>query len=260
MASYQNLRLERHDDTLATLTLDRPPVNALDAATLDELADCVSTLAADATLRVLVVTGAGRAFVAGADIEAMSRMSVDEARAFSRKGHDAFLTLERAPFVTIAAVNGFALGGGCELALACDVIYASEKAVFGQPEVSLGLIPGFGGTQRLSRAVGLMVARDLVLSGRNVKADEALRIGLAAQVFAADEFAAKVHEAAATIARKAPRALSQAKAATNEGFDLPLDAAIALEVEAFAGMFALADTKEGMQAFLEKRQPTFRGA
>ncbi len=245
---------------LAVLTLDRPDVlNALDRATLEALRDAVATLSGDATVRAVVVTGAGRAFAAGADIEQMSALTPLEGEAFGRLGHETFAALEALPVPTIAAVNGFALGGGCELALACDFIYASSKARFGQPEVNLGLLPGFGGTSRLVRRVGVAWAKELILGGEPIKADEALRIGLANRVFEPDELMPAAVAMGETIAKKGPVAISLAKRVMQQGQDADLAMANALEQNAFGLVFATDDRTEGMAAFLEKRDPKFEG-
>jgi len=253
------IRLERRG-AVALVTLARPKVlNALDRATLEALAGCVETLGRDATLRAVVLTGEGRAFAAGADIAEMRGLDAASARAFSELGHRATAALEALAVPTIAAVNGFALGGGCELALACDWIYASAKARFGQPEVNLGLIPGFGGTSRLVRRVGVAWAKELALSGEPIDAETALRIGLANRVFAPEELADAALRAAETIARKGPQAIAVAKRVIQEGQDADVRVAHALEQTAFGLIFASADRCEGMDAFLEKRDARFTG-
>ncbi len=245
---------------VALLTLDRPDaLNALDAALLAALGEAVAAVGRDAEVRALVVTGAGRAFAAGADIEAMSRMSPLEAEAFSRLGHDTFGALEALAVPTIAAVNGFALGGGCELACACDWIYASSKAVFGQPEVKLGLIPGFGGTSRVTRRVGLARAKEIILGGQSCKADEALAMGLVNRVFEPDELLPKSVEMGETIAKNGPLAVASAKRVLQEAQDADVRVAHRLEQSTFGGLFASEDKSEGLAAFLEKRDPVFRG-
>ncbi|MCC6640441.1 MAG: enoyl-CoA hydratase/isomerase family protein [Deltaproteobacteria bacterium] len=255
----QPVRLERRG-AVALLTLDRPQVlNALDRATLEALRAHAVTLAGDASLRAVVVTGEGRAFAAGADIAEMRGLDALGGAAFSRLGHEALAALEALAVPTIAAVNGFALGGGCELACACDWIYASGKARFGQPEVSLGLVPGFGGTSRLLRRVGVAWAKELVLSGEAIDADTALRIGLANRVFAPEELLPAALGAAQTIAQRGPFAVAQAKRILHEGQDADLRTANALEQQAFGVVFASADRAEGMDAFLEKRTPKFEG-
>jgi enoyl-CoA hydratase len=249
--------LERRGAT-ALLTLNRPDVlNALDRATLEALLAHATALASDATLRAVVVTGAGRAFAAGADIAAMRKMGPVEGEAFSRLGHAALASLEALAVPTIAAVNGVALGGGCELALACDWIYASSKARFGQPEVNLGLIPGFGGTSRLVRRVGLAWAKELVLAGEPIDAETAQRIGLANKVLEPDALVDAALATAEKIAGKGPLAVAHAKQVMQEGQDADVRAAHALEQKAFGVVFATEDRSEGMDAFLEKRAPKF---
>jgi len=245
---------------VALLTLNRPEVlNSLDRATLEALASATAEIAADASVRAVVVTGEGRAFAAGADIEQMSALSPLEGEAFGRLGHATFAALEALEVPTIAAVNGFALGGGCELALACDWIYASSKARFGQPEVNLGLLPGFGGTSRLVRRVGIAWAREIILAGENLTADEALRIGLANRVFEPEELVEKAIAMGETIAKKGPVAVALAKRVMQQGQDADLRVANALEQKAFGLVFATEDRTEGMAAFLEKRAPAFKG-
>jgi len=242
------------------LTLNRPQaLNALDAATLEAIEVRVGEVARDPGARALVVTGEGRAFAAGADIAAMRPFGAAEAGTFSRLGHRAFAALEALAVPTIAAVNGYALGGGCELACACDWIYASAKARFGQPEVNLGILPGFGGTSRLVRRVGIAWAKELVLSGEPIDAQEALRIGLANRVFAPEELLGAAIAAGEKIAAKGPLAVAAAKRVMQEGQDADARVAHALEQEAFAAAFATEDRAEGMAAFLEKRAPVFKG-
>jgi enoyl-CoA hydratase len=253
------IRNERKGD-VAILTLNRPDsLNALNSATLEALVDAAAEVAADDSVRSVVVTGEGLAFAAGADISEMREKSPVEAERFSRLGHRAFSAIEELRVPTIAAVNGFALGGGCELALSCDWIYASEKARFGQPEVALGLVPGFGGTSRLVRRVGIAWAKQIVLSGDPIKADEALRIGLANRVFEHDALIPKALEACASIAAKGPVAVSAAKRVMQEGQDADVRVAHALEQSAFGFIFASSDSDEGMAAFLEKRDAKFEG-
>jgi enoyl-CoA hydratase len=254
--SYETLLVEEADG-IVTITVNRPDkLNALNAVVLRELTDAVEALG-DA--RVAILTGAGKAFVAGADIAEMKDMSAVEAKAFSDSGHRLGYLMEQAKCPIIAAVNGFALGGGTELALACDFIYASEKAKFGQPEVNLGLMPGFGGTQRLARRVGIGRARELVYSGAMIDAAEALRIGLANQVVPHDELMAKVRELAGTIASKAPLAVAASKRVMARGYDADLATANELEATAFSALFGSEDQREGTAAFVEKRKATFKG-
>jgi enoyl-CoA hydratase len=249
--------LERRGAT-ALLTLNRPNVlNALDRATLEAIASHATALARDTELRAVVLTGSGRAFAAGADIAAMRRMNAVEGEAFSRLGHAAMASLEALPVPVIAAVNGFALGGGCELALACDWIYASAKARFGQPEVNVGLLPGFGGTSRLVRRVGVAWAKELALAGEPIDAETAQRIGLANRVFEPEQLLDATLAAADAIAKKGPLAVAIAKQVLHEGQDADVRAAHALEQKAFGFVFATEDRIEGMDAFLEKRAPSF---
>jgi enoyl-CoA hydratase len=241
--------------------VNRPEaMNALDVGTLTELRDRLREHADDPGTLVVVLTGEGdKAFVAGADIKYMSELDPPEAKEWGDLGHEAARLLETMPKPAIAAVNGFALGGGCELALACDFRYAASTAKLGQPEVNLGIIPGWGGTQRLARAVGLGVAKELVLTGRMVDAPEALRIGLVNAVFEPEELLGKTMETARALAAKGPLALAAAKVALNRA--LAGDHAENLEREAadFAALFSSEDAKEGMTAFAQKREPEFKG-
>ena len=257
---YENLLVEI-DGPAAVVTINRPKaLNALNPTTVRELADFARSVRDESQVRAIILTGAGdRAFVAGADIGAMVAMSTVDALAFSRLGHDALRMLEELEKPVIAAVNGFALGGGCELALACDIILASERARFGQPEVKLGITPGFGGTQRLGRRVGLGAARLLIYTGEVIDAEEAQRIGLADRVVPPDQLLATAQEVAASIAEKAPLAISAAKQAILRGADMDLANANSFEAESFARLFATRDQEEGMTAFLEKRDPVFTG-
>ncbi len=253
------VRSERRG-AVALLVLDRPEVlNALDRATLEAFSARIGEVARDAAVRAVVITGEGRAFAAGADIAAMRRFGPAEGEAFSRLGHETFAALEALPVPTIAAVNGFALGGGCELALACDWIWASSVARFGQPEVQLGLIPGFGGTSRLVRRVGLAWAKELVLGGEPIDAETALRIGLANRVLEPDGLVETAVAAGEKLAGRGPLAIAHAKRVMQEGQDADVRAAHALEQKAFGLVFATRDREEGMDAFLEKREPKFEG-
>jgi len=245
---------------VALLVLDRPKaLNALDTAMLNALAARAAELAGDGSVRAVVLTGEGRAFAAGADIAEMRVQGALEAERFSRLGHAALAALEALAVPVIAAVNGYALGGGCELALACDWIYASERARFGQPEVGLGLVPGFGGTTRLVRRVGPAWAKELVLGGEPIDAATALRIGLANRVFPPDELVAAAVAAAEKAAARGPLAVGLAKRVIQEGQDADLRTAHALEQLAFGVVSASRDRAEGMDAFLEKRDPRFEG-
>ncbi|MEM7158383.1 MAG: enoyl-CoA hydratase-related protein [Myxococcota bacterium] len=247
------------DGKIRVVTIARPKVlNALSAQVVEELGQVVEATAGD-DIRGLLLTGEGKAFVAGADIAAMSEMSPDEALAFAGKGHALGQMLGALPIPVLAAVNGFALGGGCELALACDFIYASEKAKFGQPEVKLAVIPGFGGTQRLLRRVGLARAIELCLTGDMIRADEALRIGLANRVLPPDELISESLATLSRIAQQGPVAVAKAKEVLHRGADMPLAEGNELEQQAFASLFATADQREGMAAFLAKRPAKFTG-
>jgi enoyl-CoA hydratase len=256
----QNLVVQQ-EGAVRTMTLNRPQaLNALDPLTLDELLRCCEDVRATSDVRCVIITGAGtKAFVAGADIAAMEHMSALEGRAFACHGQRVLHAVEELPVPVIAAVNGFALGGGLELALACDLIIASQTARFGQPEINLGIIPGFGGTQRLARRVGVGAARLLIYSGEMVDAHEALRLGLVNRVVAAEALMPEVQKLASALAAKAPVALQQAKAAVNIGGDIDLRDGCRYEAEAFAVAFGSEDRVEGMRAFREKRRPTFRG-
>ena len=246
---------------VATLTLNRPDkLNALNELLFDELAVALDDLERDAGIRVAILTGAGdKAFAAGADIEAMSAMTPVRAKAFADKGHAVGARIEGAHFPMIAAVNGFALGGGCELALACDFLYASDRAKLGQPEVNLGVMPGFGGTQRLARRVGIARARELCYTGDVIGAEEALRMGLVNAVVPHGELYARVLEVAKKIASKGPLAIAQCKRILLRGTDVPRVTASELEAQAFAVLFGSSDQREGMKAFLEKRAAKFEG-
>jgi len=241
------------------VTVDRPDaMNALDRPTLEELRDRLLELRDDAEARVVVLTGSGeKAFVAGADIKYMSGLGSEEATEWGELGHNAGQLLETMPKPTIAAINGFALGGGCELALACDLRYASSTAKLGQPEINLGIIPGWGGTQRLARACGVGVAKELILTGRLVDADEAQRIGLVDGV--ADPVLDKALEVARLLAAKGPLALAAAKRALNHSLQGDHPDNLRREADEFGGLFGTEDAKEGLTAFAEKREPRFTG-
>jgi len=252
------IRLDR-EDAVAVVTVDRQDaLNALDVSTLTQLRDELRALADDDSVRAVVLTGAGeRAFIAGADIKYMSGLGVDQAKEWGALGHDAGALLETMPKPTIAAVNGFALGGGCELALACDIRYASSNAKLGQPEVNLGIIPGWGGTQRLARVCGLGVAKELIFTGRTVDADEALRIGLVNAVH--DPVLDKARQTAQLLATKSPVALRVMKQLANRALGGDHPANLAAEGDSFGELFSSEDAKEGLAAFVEKRDPRFTG-
>jgi enoyl-CoA hydratase len=247
---------------VSVLTVNRPDaLNAFDVDTLTKLRDLLLEAAEDDDVRVVVLTGAGdRAFAAGADIKYMSGLDVDQAKEWGALGHEVGRLLETMPKPTIAAVNGFALGGGCELALACDFRYASSTAKLGQPEVNLGIIPGWGGTQRLARTVGLGLAKELVLTARVVDAEEAFRIGLVNAVHDPGELMPKTLEVARALAAKAPLALAATKEAVNRSLAGDHRDNLAREADDFGELFSSADAKEGMTAFAEKREPGFTGS
>jgi enoyl-CoA hydratase len=259
--AYENLLWEVRDG-VGVLTFNRPKVlNALNAATIEELGDVVGLVEKDRAVQALVLTGAGeKAFVAGADIAAMSTMTPAQARAFAERAHGILARMAALPVPTIAAVNGFALGGGSEIALACDLVYASQNARFGQPEVNLGIIPGFGGTQRLTRRVGLMRALEIVMTGDMYDAARAKEIGLVLDVLPAADLLAHAIAQARKIASKGPVAVALAKRAVHAGADADLGVANELERQAFAASFATEDAREGMKAFVEKRSPQWKGA
>jgi enoyl-CoA hydratase len=260
--SYENVSVVvERGGAIATVTVNRPQVlNALDDATIGELIDAFGALRVDRALRCVILTGAGeKAFVAGADIAAMAGLTAEQALAFAERGHQLGVDIEALPAPVIAAVNGFALGGGLELALACDFALASSNAKLGLPEVGLGIIPGFGGTQRLTRRIGIAAARELIYSGAVITAEEALRLGIVNAVTAPADLASAARTLAEKIAGRAPLAVAAAKQAIAQGADLPLGQALALERELFAGLFETADRREGMQAFLEKRSARFEG-
>jgi enoyl-CoA hydratase len=249
------------DGGVAVVTVNRPDArNALDAETVDALAAAFEALDRDTAIRCAILTGGGdRAFVAGADIKAMAALDAEGARRFSERGHRLGVLLEGLRLPVIAAVNGFALGAGCELALACDFIYAARSARLGFPEVGLGVIPGFGGTQRLVTRVGVARARELIYSGRVVDAEEAARIGLVNAVVEPGELLPRCRAVADEIAAKAPLAVAAAKHTIPRASERRFDAGLGAERDAFAGLFSTADQKEGMRAFLEKRPPAWKG-
>ena len=240
---------------IGIITINRPKaLNALNSTVLDELDKTLDGVDLE-SIRCLILTGAGeKSFVAGADIGEMSSLTKAEGEAFGKKGNDVFRKIETFPIPVIAAVNGFALGGGCEISMSCDIRICSENAVFGQPEVGLGITPGFGGTQRLARIVGTGKAKEMIYGARNIKAEEAYRIGLVNNVYPLDELMPAAKKLAATIARNAPIAVRACKRAINEGLQVDMDQAIVIEEKLFGSCFESHDQKEGMAAFLEKRK------
>ena len=243
------------DGAVATITINRPKaLNALNSQVLDELDQTLDAIDLD-TVRCVILTGAGdKSFVAGAYIGEMSTLTKAEGEAFGKKGNDVFRKLETLPIPVIAAVNGFALGGGCEISMSCDIRICSENAMFGQPEVGLGITPGFGGTQRLARLVGAGMAKQMIYTARNIKADEAYRIGLVNAVYPAEELMPAAEKMAAAIAKNAPIAVRNCKKAINEGLDADMDEAIVIEEKLFGDCFETEDQKYGMAFFLDKNK------
>ncbi|MBQ3903120.1 MAG: enoyl-CoA hydratase/isomerase family protein [Lachnospiraceae bacterium] len=260
MSDYANLKIEKEAD-IAVLTISRPEaLNALNTETIEELDKALSEIEADDSVKVLILTGGPdkkgnefKSFVAGADIKEMVNFSAPEARAFGMKASVPFFKLQNMRQVTIAAVNGFALGGGCEIAMACDIRIASDNAVFGQPECGLGIIPGFGGTQRLARLVGMGRAKEMIFTCDNINAEEAYRIGLVNHVVAQEELMNTAKEMAKKIVSKGSYAVSIAKAAINNGYDMDIRNAVEMEANLFGVVNDTADKKEGMNAFIERR-------
>lgn len=254
----QTIRYEKHGD-IAVATIDRPEaLNALNSDVLRDLDQVVSQVEADREVRAFLLTGAGRAFVAGADIGEQQALDVASARKFSQVGSALFRRIEKLEIPTIAAVNGFCLGGGCELAMSFDIILASEKAKFGQPEVGLGITPGFSGTQRLPRRVGAAKAKELLFSGRMISAAEAEKIGLVNGVYAPEALMDAALDMARSFTKNAPVAIKYVKASVDRGMQTDIDGGIALENELYAMCFATEDCKEGLTAFLEKRPAVFK--
>ena len=246
------------ENGIATVTIDNPPLNALCAEVMDGLEECFTRLRREESLRVIVLTGAGKAFVAGADLREVAAWSVPEAEAMTAKGQRIFRRIENCPVPVIAAVNGFAFGGGLELALSCDIRIASEKATMGLPEAGLGIIPGYGGTQRLSRTIGMGKAKRMIFSGDPVDAVEAEKTGLVDQIAGHGNLLPQVMELAEKIASRGPVAVRNAKKAINEGIDQTLDQGIAIELRMARACFATEDRAEGVEAFIAKRPPIFR--
>ena len=259
MSEYKNVLVENKDG-ITTVTINRPQaMNALNSETLAEIGAVFTELETDAATRAVIVTGAGdKAFVAGADLGQMSTMTALEGRAFGDLGHKVFDAIENFPKVVIAAINGYALGGGCELAMACDIRIASDKAKFGQPEVTYGIIPGFGGTQRLPRLIGKGLAKQYIYTGDMFGAEEAHRIGLVNVVTTPEELIPTTEAMLAKILKKSPLAITSVKDVINKGLEMTQDLGMKYEAQAFGVCFATDDQKEGMGAFLEKRKPSFK--
>ena len=255
---YGFLKIERNDG-ITVMKISAPKsLNALNSTILKEIDDFVGHL--DATTRVLIITGDGeKSFVAGADISEMAHLDEPQGYEFGRLGAQVFRRIETLPIPVIAAVNGFALGGGCELAMSCDIRIASSKAKFGQPELVLGIIPGFSGTYRLPKLIGQGYAKEMIYTGKVIRSDEALRIGLVNAVYEPEELMDKAMEMAQMMLKNAPVAISLAKQSINEGYDLDAEQAIGLENQLFGKCFATSDQKEGMDAFLNKRKADFTG-
>lgn len=243
------------EGAVAVLTINRPKaLNALNSTVLDEINETLDAVDLD-TVRALIITGAGeKSFVAGADIGEMSTLTKAEGEAFGKKGNDVFRKIETFPIPVIAAINGFALGGGCEISMACDIRICSENAVFGQPEVGLGITPGFGGTQRLARTVGVGMAKQMIFTGRNIKAAEALRIGLVNAVYPLEELMGAAKKMASIIAGNAPIAVRNCKKAVNDGLQVDIDEALVIEEKLFGDCFETEDQKYGMAFFLDRNK------
>ena len=258
--AYENIIYEVNEG-IATITFNWfKALNALNAVLLAELFRVLDEIVADEDIRVLILTGSGdKSFVAGADISELATFDSLKAKVFARRGHNIINKLQQLPIAVIAAVNGFALGGGTEISIACDFIYASENAKFGQPEINLGVIPGFGGTQRLPRLIGTNMAKELILTGKMISAAEALQLGLANKVVAHDSLMDEVMKTARVIASKGKVSLREAKQAVDKGMDVDLASGCSIEIDAFSLCYASPDAKEGTSAFLEKRQAEFKG-
>ena len=257
--NYQNIILEKKDH-VGIIKINRPKVlNALNKDTVRELLSAVAELEDDHSIKAAILTGEGKAFIAGADIKQMQEMTPLEAKEFAELGHSLPRNIEDSRLPFIAAVNGYALGGGCEVMMACDICIASNAAVIGQPEINLGINPGFGGTQRLPRIVGLMKAKELLLTGRNLKAEEAHSIGLINKIVEPGNLTEEVEKLAHEIAAKSSVQTAFIKALVNKGSHIDLNSACALEISYFSTSFSTHDQKEGMKAFLEKRKAKFKG-
>lgn len=257
--AYKNIIVEKKEG-IGTIKINRPQVlNALNRETIMELSKAVEELGKDKKIKVAILTGEGKAFIAGADIGQMKDMSPLEAKEFAEMGHGMLMKIENSRLPFIAAVNGYALGGGCEVLMACDICIAAKSAKIGQPEINLGVHPGFGGTQRLPRLVGRMKAKELLLTGDSLDGAEAYRIGLANMLVEDDELIEQAENIAKKIASKSPIQTAFIKSLVNKGVDIDLNSACSLEISYFASGFSTEDQKEGMSAFLEKRKPNFKG-
>ncbi len=253
--------LYKVEGEIGIITINRPKaLNALNSQTLVELGNVINEVAESKEIKVVIITGSGeKAFVAGADIKEMKDLNALKGKELARLAQKAFSAIENMPQMVIAAVNGFALGGGCELASACDIRLASTKAKFGQPEVTLGITPGFAGTQRLPRLVGKGIAKEMISTGDMIDAEEAYRIGLVNKVYSPEELLPKAIEMASKIASRGPVAVSLSKAAVNDGMNMDTESAYKYEADIFGLCFATEDQKEGMTAFVEKRKAEFKG-
>ena len=257
--SYKNIILEKKEN-IGIITINRPKVlNALNYVTIRELLQAVADLENDKNIKIVILTGEGKAFIAGADIKQMKDMKPLEAKVFAELGHSLSSNIENSRLPFIAAVNGYALGGGCEIMMACDICIASTNAVIGQPEINLGIHPGFGGTQRLPRIVGRIKAKELLLTGKNIKAQEAYDIGLVNKIVEPKKLMEEAESLAKQIASKSSIQIDFVKTLVNKGSLVDLNSACSLEISYFSASFATHDQKEGMTAFLEKRKPNFTG-
>lgn len=257
MSIFTNLLYEKQND-IGILKINRPKaLNALNTETLAELSTAIDGISVDKSVKVLIITGEGRSFVAGADIVEMKDKTPEEARVFAELGMSTFRKIELMEKPVIAAVNGFALGGGCELSMACDIRIAGDKAKFGQPEVTLGITPGFAGTQRMSRLIGTAKAKELIFTGKMIKADEAEKMGLVNAVVEQDSLMDVALEMANLIAINSPTAVKYSKSAINRGYETDMETAMYIEKDVFGLCFATDEQTEGMSAFIEKRKPNF---
>ncbi|UCF50534.1 MAG: enoyl-CoA hydratase/isomerase family protein [Thermoplasmatales archaeon] len=257
--AFKNIKIEKKEG-IATIKINRPQVlNALNKETISEITSAVEELDADKSLKVVILTGEGKAFIAGADIKQMSEMTPLEGKKFAELGHKMLMKIENSRLPFIAAINGYALGGGCEVLMACDICIAAKSAKLGQPEINLGVHPGFGGTQRLPRLVGRMKAKELMFTGKNIDAEEACNIGLVNMVVDDDKLMETAQKLAGQIASKSTVQTAFIKSLVNKGADIDINTACSLEISYFSSSFSTNDQKEGMKAFLEKRKPEFKG-